>query len=218
MELLLNPNVGYLLMMGGILLGLLALLTPGTGILELGAALVLVVVGIELFNLPVNLWAFIPILLGAGLYVLAIVRKGDPVLLGVALAIILIGSALLFRGENGLLGVDPWLILVVSVVEGAFLWVVSRKVVSASSIPPRQDINTLIGRKGETRTQVHGEGTVYADGEEWSARSSDPIPPNTLVRVVGRDGFVLLVAPLTPPSTNGSGKDNEVHIDPSSGG
>jgi membrane-bound serine protease (ClpP class) len=193
---LLNPNLGYLLMMGGILLALLALLTPGTGILELGAVIALTVVGIQLFNIPINLWALGLVIVGAGMYVLAVMRRGDPVLLAAGLAIIFIGTALIYRSESGFLAVNIWLILLVSLGEGGFLWFVTRKVVAAADSPPVQDLEALIGRNGETRTRVFEDGTVYAAGEEWSARSSVPIPANSKVKIKSREGFTLLVEPL----------------------
>jgi membrane-bound serine protease (ClpP class) len=195
MDLLLNPNLAYLLMMGSILLALLALLTPGTGVLELGAVIALLLVGVQLFNLPINLWALGVILVGAALYAVAIVRRGDPVLLASGIVVIFIGAGLVYRGENSLIGVSPWLILLVSVGEGSILWVVTQKVLHAAVSPPLQDMNYLIGSQAETRTFVQDEGTVYADGEEWSARSETPIPAQTAVQIIGREGFTLLVAP-----------------------
>jgi membrane-bound ClpP family serine protease len=40
-------------------------------------------------------------------------------------------------------------------------------------------------------------GSVYAVGEEWSARSADeaPLDRGTPVRVVGTDGLTVLVEP-----------------------
>lgn len=219
MDLLLNPNLAYILMMGSILLALLALLTPGTGILELGAVIALVLVGIQLFNLPINLWALGVIVVGAVLYAIAIIRRGEPVLLAAGIVVIFIGAGLVYRGENSLIGVSPWLILLVSVGEGSFLWVVTQKVLHAAVSPPVQDINQLIGSQGETRTYVHEEGTVYAAGEEWSARSDRPIPPQTVVEITGRDGFTLLIAPLENSGNNTNAEINPgANPEPSTGG
>ncbi|MBK7455037.1 MAG: hypothetical protein IPJ46_15355 [Anaerolineales bacterium] len=37
MDFLLEPNIAYLILMGGILLGLMAIISPGTGLFEIGA-------------------------------------------------------------------------------------------------------------------------------------------------------------------------------------
>jgi membrane-bound ClpP family serine protease len=40
---------------------------------------------------------------------------------------------------------------------------------------------------------VHEDGSVQVAGELWSARSEDPIPAGAQVRVLRREGFVLVV-------------------------
>ena len=37
MQFMLDPNVAYLILLAGVVLGLLAVVTPGTGLLEVGA-------------------------------------------------------------------------------------------------------------------------------------------------------------------------------------
>jgi membrane-bound ClpP family serine protease len=52
----------------------------------------------------------------------------------------------------------------------------------------------LIGQTGEAKTRVREEGSVQVAGELWSARSDKPVPAGSRVRVVSREGFVLVVA------------------------
>jgi membrane-bound serine protease (ClpP class) len=218
MEFLLNPNISYLLLMVGLLVALLALLTPGTGVLEITAVMALVLAAVLMFNLPINLWPLLLILIGAGLYVFAVLRKADPVPLAAGLLVMFVGTALVYRDPDGGLAVDPWLILVVTGLEGPFLWVVTRKMVSAYVAPPVQDLSRLLGQIGETRTIVFDEGTVYAGGEEWSARSQTKIPPNTPVRILNREGFILLVEPLPPTSMDNTDLENISSLNSPSGG
>jgi membrane-bound ClpP family serine protease len=58
---------------------------------------------------------------------------------------------------------------------------------------PKHDLKSLLGQIGETKTIVQNEGSVQMDGELWSARSEKRIPTGKQVRVVGRDGFTLIV-------------------------
>jgi membrane protein implicated in regulation of membrane protease activity len=54
----------------------------------------------------------------------------------------------------------------------------------------------LIGRQGVVTHDVDtviGTGRVNVGGEDWAARSSEPIPTGTRVRVTGADGIVLEV-------------------------
>lgn len=197
MELLLNPNVGYMLLMIGLLMAMLAILSPGTGVLELGALLAILLAGLQMFSVPINLWWVLVILVGAGLFGLAVYRRGDRLILAMSLLIMFVGSALMYGIDGWRLAVNPWLVLVVSLVEGGFIWISVQKILLASAEPPVQDINNLIGRTGETRSDVHQNGTVYVSGDLWSAYSREPIPNNTPIRVIRREGFLLEVEPLT---------------------
>jgi membrane protein implicated in regulation of membrane protease activity len=54
----------------------------------------------------------------------------------------------------------------------------------------------LVGRQGIVTHEILpavGSGRVNVGGEDWAARSSDPIPVGTTVRVIGADGIVLEV-------------------------
>ena len=56
------------------------------------------------------------------------------------------------------------------------------------------------GTLGEVRRPLTPIGSVYAGGEEWTARSADerPIGRGTPIRVVGQEGLTLLVEPAEP--------------------
>ncbi len=55
-----------------------------------------------------------------------------------------------------------------------------------------------LGREGYAVDDIPagGEGFVFVEGEYWRARSSKPVKKGQRVRVVGKDGPVLLVEPL----------------------
>jgi membrane-bound ClpP family serine protease len=55
------------------------------------------------------------------------------------------------------------------------------------------------GTEGSVRRTMTPLGTIYAAGEEWSARSGDgsTLERGTLVRVVGHEGMTLIVTPAT---------------------
>jgi membrane-bound serine protease (ClpP class) len=175
------------------LFGILAVLTPGTGIIEVGAFFALALAGWAVYNLEVNLWAFAILVLGVFPFLIAVRRSGQLVYLAVAIGALVIGSTFLFRGEGLRPAVNPVLAVITSVLSGGFLWVAASKTLEAIEITPAHDLSSLIGETGETRTDVHEEGSVYVAGELWTARSSDPIPSGVAIRVVGREGFLLEV-------------------------
>lgn len=201
MNLLQNPNVVYLLLAGGLALGVLALASPGTGLIEMAGIGLLLAAGalIAIYGMAVNLWAVGVIILGAALFALAVHRQRRPVLLILAIAVLVAGSAYLFAGEVWWQpGVEPWLALIVSLGLAAFFGIAGRKVIEAETSRPRHDLSELIGAVGEAKSTIDKEGSVLVNGELWSARSMVAIPDGSDVKVVGREGFILEVIPLQP--------------------
>ena len=194
MEFLLNPNVAYLLLAGGLVLAMLALLSPGTGALEIGALFALMLAGLEMVRLPVNWWAFIILMTGVAIFVLALRKPRGWILLAAAILALVVGSAFLFRGERWWVpAVNPFLATVVSVFSGGFFWIAYRKILEAWQSRPLNDPDRLIGAFGEARTLISDSGSVQVSSELWSARSEQPIPVGAQVRIVGREGLILVV-------------------------
>lgn len=194
MDLFLNPNVAYLVLVLGFILAMMAIITPGTGLFEIGTVFALLLSAYSIYNLPMNGWALPLILLAGGLFFIAIIRKSGSLYLALSIICLVIGSAFLFRSEHWWQpSVNPIFASVVSVLAGGFLWLAGRKTLEAGQAAPSHDLNSLIGSIGEAKSDIHLEGTVQAGGELWSAYSQTPIPNGSLVRIVGREGFVLKV-------------------------
>ena len=193
-DLLLDPNVAYLFLVTGLMLVVMALLTPGTGFIELGAFFTLAVAGWQMYSLPINGWALIVALVSLVLFILAMRRtRVRYILLGVSIAGLVIGSAYLFQGEGLLPAVNPWLALVLSVLSAGFLWLMATKTLDVHQQQPAHDLGRLMGAVGIAKTSIHLDGTVFVNMEDWSAQSSDPIEAGRKVRVVGREGLLLQV-------------------------
>jgi membrane-bound serine protease (ClpP class) len=190
---LLDPNIAYLILLIGILLGLMALVTPGTGFFEIGAFFSLVLAGYAVSQLSFNWWAIIILVLSIVPFVYSIQKPERGVYLGVSILLLVAGSVFLFARDGWRPAVNPVFALVASSSFAAFIWLAVRKSIQASSARPSHDVDIVIGMVGETRSKVHTEGSVYVAGELWSARSDKPIPAGSAVRVVRREGFVLVV-------------------------
>jgi membrane-bound serine protease (ClpP class) len=199
-EILLDPNVAYLLLVAGMVLAVLALLAPGTGLLEVGALITLLVAGWSVYNLPIHLWALGVLLLGGFLFVLALRKPDRGAYLAIAVIALAIGSAFLFKGQGWRPAVNPVLAVVVSVLTVVFFRIAARKAMEAEQMRPAHDLDALIGAVGEAKTDVFTDGTVQVNGELWSAYSDRLIYTDSPVRVIRRDGFILEVEP-----TNHSG-------------
>lgn len=194
METLINPNLAYLLLVSGTLLVVMAIFSPGTGLLELGALFLLILAGWQVYNLPFNPWALLILAVGVIPFIIAVRQSKKLIYLVVAIASIVIGSSFLFRGETWWQpAVNPFLAVIVSLLTGIYLWIATTKVLEAEKSKPVQDLNRLIGQIGEAKTHISDEGTVQVAGELWSARSEQPIPIGARIRVMDREGFVLIV-------------------------
>jgi len=204
MEWLQSANVIYLLMAGGLALGVLALAAPGTGVFEVIAIMILGLAGwlTIVSGLPINLWPLGALLMGAVLFVMAVRRPRQIGILILSILALVTGSAYLFAGETWWRpGVNPALAATVSVLMAGFFWLAARKAIEAEMRQPTHDLSSLIGKNGEARTLIAAEGTVYVEGELWTARrglmeNSTPISIGSPVRIVGRDGLILIVEPV----------------------
>lgn len=191
---LLNPNIAYLFLVSGVLLIFFALVTPGTGFLEIGAFFMMALAGYAIYILPIHLWALILLLVSVVPFVMAIrstARRG--LYLGLSIFGMVIGSAYLFRGEGLAPAVDIFLVIIVSLLMGGFLWFVIIKTLEALEARPSHDLEALTGGVGEAKTDIHEEGSAQIAGELWTARSEKPILAGARIRVTKRSGFTLEV-------------------------
>jgi membrane-bound serine protease (ClpP class) len=195
MEILLDPNIAYILLVLGSILLLMAIVTPGTHLMEGGAILLLALAGYAIYNLGFNVWALIVLILSLVPFIYSIQKPKRELFLALSLLGVIIGSVYLFPSSGWLPAVNPLVALVVSVLSAGFLWLAVRKGMQAHHARPLQDLSTLIGKTGQAKTRVEEDGSVQVAGELWSARSQKPIPAGSRVRVVSREGFVLLVTP-----------------------
>ncbi|MBC8496474.1 MAG: hypothetical protein H8D37_02315 [Chloroflexi bacterium] len=193
-DFLLNPNVAYLFLVGGFSMALMAIVTPGTGVLEIGAIFALLLAGWGIYNLPINYWALIILVLGVVPFIIAVRKSRRMVFLGISIFALIIGSVFIFRGEIWWKPVvNPVLASVVSLLTGGFFWIVVQKTLEADDAPLAHDLSPLLGAVGEAKTDIHQEGSIQVRRELWSAYSENPISEGALVKVVKREGFILQV-------------------------
>jgi membrane-bound serine protease (ClpP class) len=218
LNILLFPDVSYLFIVGGFLLAVLALFAPGTGVIEIAAISAILLGGYGVISQPIHLWALIILLVGVIPFVFAVRKSGQIGYLIVSIVALGVGSSYIYNSTAWYLpGINPVLAFIISVLSGGFMWLVARKSLEALAIKPRNKLDELVGATGETQTEInHIDGSVYVGGENWSARSQQPIPVNARVRVVKREGFVLDVEeiPTMVPTSNSEKSINK----PSSSG
>ncbi len=193
MEILFNPNIAYILLVLGSVLLLMAIVTPGTHLLEGGALFMLALAAYAIYNLGFNAWALILLALSLVPFVYAIQKPKRELFLALSLLGVIIGSVYLFPSNGWLPAINPLVAIIVSALSAGFLWLVVRKGIQAHHAHPLQDMSTLISKTGQAKTEIYESGSAQVAGELWSARSEKSIPAGSRVRVVSREGFVLVV-------------------------
>lgn len=189
------PNLLYLTLVAGLWLAALALVSPGTGILEGLAVLALAAAGLGTVLVPINAWAVLPIAIGLGLFAYSVWGRGRAIWLLASAVVLTVGSAFLFVTESGGPAVNLWLSLAATVLSVGFFWVVVRTTMEAQRAAPTHDPTRVLAMVGEVRTPIDPVGSVYVGGELWTATADSQIPVGSHVRVVDREGLTLVVKP-----------------------
>lgn len=193
MNTLVDPNIAYLLLMVGSILLMMAIVTPGTHLLEGGALFLLALAGYEIYLLGFNFWALIVLIVSLAPFIYAIQKPRREWALALSILCLIIGSLYLFPGSGFLPAVNPILAVVISAATAGLLWVIVRKGMQAIHARPLQDLERLIGQTGQAKTEIRESGSAQVAGELWSARSEKVIPAGSRVRVLKREGFTLIV-------------------------
>jgi len=95
-------------------------------------------------------------------------------------------------------GIPYWLIGAIALISAAFVFLVGGLAVRSHRRPIVTGPEELIGSLGVALEDVQNEGWARVHSEQWRVRSEVPLKRGQNVRITGRDGLVLTVAPLEP--------------------
>ena len=195
MEIIINPNVAYLLIFTGVMLLLIMFNDTKYSLPKVGAMVFCFLAGIaEFFILDGNPWAFLIVVLSPLPYFIAVrqERLHNPLFL-FTIFMLTIGSAFLFVDENHRPLTNLGLAGMVSIFGGLFIWLTIERRRTAGKAPFIGD--TFVGMTGVVWIAIEPfvGGSVRIEGELWRACSTETIPAGTLVRVIRQDGITLTV-------------------------
>ena len=201
LQVLVNPNVAFLLILVGIIGLAIELFSPGL-IVPGGVGLVSFVLGLYgSAQLPITAAGVVLLVAGVAL-IIAEAHLPTNGVLGVVGVGALAGSGLmLFDTDSEGFGVSAPLVIGVAVGLGALLaWGVV-KVVEARRNPVHTGFEEMPGQEGEVRSALDPVGQVFVAGALWRAeatgdRGGDPIGLGVRVRVESVEGLTLRVRPL----------------------
>jgi membrane-bound serine protease (ClpP class) len=203
LHLLTDPNIAFILFTVGFYGLLFELQNPNfvTGIL---GALAIILAFIGFGSLPLNVGGLLLIGLGIILFILELTVTSHGLLAIGGIICFVLGAAALYT-EPGTptapdVSVALPVIISLTVTTAAFMTLItiiairSRRMTTAKGLIGAGLDSAAIG---EVRRPLTPIGSVYAGGEEWTARAADerPLSRGTPVRVVRQEGLTLVVEP-----------------------
>jgi membrane-bound ClpP family serine protease len=197
MEFLINVNLAYLLIVMAVMLMLRMILSPRSVLPKIGMILCLAAAGFEFSRLQANLWALVLAALSPVPYFLAIRQPSQrrPLLIMTA-AMFVFGSAFLFVDKNGSPATNLGLLITISVVCVQIILATTERTLNALDSSRGVNPDSYVGKIGKAVTRVEDVGLVLVEGETCSARSDQPIPAGSPVRILRYEGRVLVVKKL----------------------
>jgi membrane-bound serine protease (ClpP class) len=188
-----NPNVALILMLIGVYGLLFEFLNPGAIAPGLIGAISLLVALYALHLLPINYAGVALVLLGIGLMVTE-AHIGAFGVIGVGgIIAFVIGAIMMFPSGTPGFELSPAVIAATVIVTASlFLLVLSMLLRSRKRLVVTGK-EALLGAEGEAVAWLGKDGRVRIRGEIWRARAAKPLQPGTRVKVVDRDGLVLIV-------------------------
>jgi membrane-bound serine protease (ClpP class) len=198
LQLLVNPNVAFLLLTVGLIGLAIELFSPGV-ILPGTLGLISFILGLYgTAQLPVTAAGILLLVAAVALFI-AEGHLATHGVLGVAgIAALVLSGLLLYDTDTSALEVSVPVVVVGAVLLGAFFALLIERTIRARREPVRTGWEELVGTEGEVRAALDPVGQVFVEGALWRARldSGDgSIPVGGRVRVESVDGLTLIVVP-----------------------
>jgi membrane-bound serine protease (ClpP class) len=194
LDLLIDPNVVYIMLTIGLIGIIVELWNPGLIFPGTVGAISLIISLYAAQVLPVS-WAGLLLLLLAGGFIGAepfVVSHGALTVAGAVCFVI--GGLLLFEPSGGTYAVSVPLLIGVSATLAAMMSFIVVKIVQVRKRPVEVGVNSIVGAEGVVRG-----GMVFVNGELWRARADngEPLRSGERVTVEGVDGLELRVRPTS---------------------
>lgn len=189
-----NPNIAYVLMSLGLLGIIIELSSPGLGVAGIVGVISLLLAFYSFHVLPVTFVGIALIVIAMILFVAEVLVESSGLLgFGGAVALVL-GGLFLFDAPVDFLRVSWPVIIAVTAVALAFVFIIIRAVTRARRKPAVTGTEGLVGAGGVVLRPLTPEGMVLVQGETWKARAEGgPLLENEEIEVINREGLTLIV-------------------------
>ena len=191
-----DPSVAYLLMLVGIYGLLLEGYNPGAlvpGVIG-GICLLLALFAFQV--LPVNYAGLALMLVGVALMIAEGFAPSFGILGFGGLAAFVFGSIILMDTDVPGFGISMGLIAGVATVAGLAVLGLVYMLMKARNRPIVSGLEGMIGHLAEALEDFDDRGSVFLDGERWTAVSPEPVQKGQRLKVIAIEGLVAQVQPL----------------------
>jgi membrane-bound serine protease (ClpP class) len=188
-----NPNVAFILLLIGVYGLILEFFNPGAVAPGLIGSICLVVALYALALLPVNYAGAALVIIGIGLMI-AEAHIGAFGALGVGgIVAFVIGALMMFPSGTPGFALSYFVVLGTTIGSAALFLLAIAALLRSRKRPVVTGSEALIGAAGETVFWQGREGRVSIKGEIWRARAGAALQIGAPIKVVDRDGLVLVV-------------------------
>ena len=193
LKLVTNPNVAFILMLIGVYGIILEFFNPGAVAPGLIGVISLLVGLYALAFVPINYAGVALVVVGIALMI-AEVHIGAFGALGVGgIAAFVIGALMMFPARTPGLALSGTVVIGAAIGSAALIVLVLGALLHSRKQPVVTGHEALIGAQGEAVFWDGAEGRVRVKGEIWRAKADAPLKAGTPIRVVRRDGLMLVV-------------------------
>ena len=196
LDLLSDPNVGFILMTIGFYGIVFELSNPGLVFPGVVGGVAMLLAFVSFAAISVNVAGLLLIVFALVLFIADIKVPSHGVLTAGGLGSFVLGSLLLTGDREPFLRISLTLILTVAVLTAAFFAFAVGAGIRAQRRRVQTGREALIGAEGVVRSELAPEGTVFVQGELWKAATTGgTIRTGERVRVTGMEGLRLRVRP-----------------------
>lgn len=181
LNILVNPNISFLLVTIGILAVLIEISSPGGWVAGFIGAVCLALAAYGLGVLPVNWFGIIFLVLAFVLFVLEVKTPTFGALTAAGVGSFIIGGLVLFNspGVPQFQQVSIPLVAGLGIFTGILFAVVVSFAIRAQHAPHRTGVESLIGASGTALGEIDPRGQVQVHSEQWSAELAEGAAPKS---------------------------------------
>ncbi len=203
LEILVNPNVSYLLILLG-LLGLgIELFSPGL-IVPGTIGVISFLLGLYgTAQLPVTVAGVLLLVFGVAMIVAEAHLPTHGILGGSGVAALIASGLLLYDTNSSAFEISPPVVIIVGLLLGGLLAFAVERAVRARRLPARTGWEEMVGAIGEVREPLDPVGQIFVEGALWRAEvegdgrgDGRALDRGSRVRVESVEGLTLRVRPL----------------------